>query len=84
MSDIPCAVPLEELLEKVPVDHRLIVESRYYHGSTSIPVGRHCHAAVHYIRALREQLKNLQEKVDAADALFDAIHKIENMRHAKY
>lgn len=51
-----CAeTPLEELLVKVPVQHRLIIELPL--ESHHIPVGVHCHKAAETIIALKAEVK---------------------------
>lgn len=65
--DAPCAVPLYELLERVPITERIYIYNE--DGSThSIPVGVHCHDAAKQLR-----------KLDIIDAQYD---KADSMRCA--
>lgn len=51
MTDKAYAVPLHELLARVPRDARLVIDDPDGMGTQYIPVGRHCHEAAEELRA---------------------------------
>lgn len=61
MSDGAKAVPLTELLRKVPAGARHFEEDADGYATTHHPVGRMCHEAADEIERLRAQVAALQE-----------------------
>ena len=58
MTDKAYAVPLHELLTKVPRDARLVIDDTDSMGTRFIPVGRYCHEAAEALRARLAQPEN--------------------------
>ena len=69
------AVPLHELLVKVPRSQRLEIEFDEGHGTSYIPVGRYCHEAAAELRRLHEENQQWQEKCNTYMELHDAVVK---------
>ncbi len=65
MSNQPCAVPLIELLARIPADARYsYTETDGLKATHFIPVGRYAHEAVAELASLRRELAEV--KADAA------------------
>ena len=69
------AVPLHELLVKVPRNQRLEIEFDKGYGTSYIPVGRYCHEAAAELRRLHEEVQQWQEKCNTYMELHDAVVK---------
>lgn len=77
MSDLPCQVPLVELLESVPVSAREMIEINPTHHR-NIPYGRYCHDAARDLRALRAEVTTQQNEVLRLSGLLRVAHTERN------
>lgn len=66
-----CAVPLIELLRRIPKDYRAQWEQEPYHHCSS-PVGLHCHEAADALEAAKAENKRLREALLTAAKRVDS------------